>query len=130
MVDEGCDIVQEEHIIISAQYWFENNIKTRFLKLLKVSDKKAEVIFQTVKSYLMSKDISFTKMIGICTDGTYSMSSENEGLIDKILKENNGIIFTHCACHRFSLALKDVITQLPYLILYQNVLEKNTYVFC
>jgi len=128
IVDEGCDISNEEHIVISAQYWFKSQIYTRFLKLIAVLNKKAETIFQAVKSYMGLVGLNFDTLIGLCTDGTNSMSSTKEGLIGKMLNENKGIIHTHCVCHRFSLTLHDVIEKLPYLIEYQGTLQRiHTY---
>lgn len=69
--------------------------------------------------YLHDNGLEFIKLVGVCTDGASNMS----GLIDLLHKKNESIQYTHCVVHRLSLTLKDVKSQISYLIDYENLLN-------
>jgi len=81
IIDESTDITQEIHIVLTIQYWQKNSLRNRFFKLLKLTDKKAETIYQEIKKFLVTKGLELLHLIAICTDGTNSMSSLKSGLL-------------------------------------------------
>eukprot|EP01022_Parablepharisma_sp_SALTPOND_P008144 TRINITY_DN13527_c0_g1_i1.p3 TRINITY_DN13527_c0_g1~~TRINITY_DN13527_c0_g1_i1.p3 ORF type:complete len:378 (-),score=25.15 TRINITY_DN13527_c0_g1_i1:941-2074(-) len=125
MVDESVDMTQEEHVVLYAKYYDIDKelFKTAFLKLLKIPNAKSLTLHKVIKSYLREAGLNIGKMASICTDGAANMASVKDGLIGLFHLENPGIVFTHCVAHRVSLAMKDAIKKIPYIILYSDLVR-------
>jgi hypothetical protein len=69
---------------------------------------KGQDIFNILFSYLESCGFSWSRCVGICTDGAPSMIGSIKGLITLIKEKNPDIITTHCFLYREVLVSKTI----------------------
>jgi hypothetical protein len=77
---------------------------------------RGEDVFKVLDDHLSSVNLSWNKCIGICTDGTPSMTGSIKGFISLVKKKNSKIIFTHCFLHRGALVAKSLVSDLQNII--------------
>lgn len=82
-----------------------------FAKLLK-TDTKGETIFQTLENFLTEKEIPWSNILAIATDGAPAMVGRYKGLIAHVKKNIPGVLAIHCVIHRQHLVAKNLSERL------------------
>lgn len=106
-VDESTDITNMAQLLVFIRFDYQSEVKEEFLfcKHLE-SNTKAEDIFNVINEYIMKARISWSKCVGLCTDGAKAMSGHLSGLGARIKKVAPECQSTHCVIHREALASK------------------------
>ncbi|XP_029654477.1 protein FAM200A-like [Octopus sinensis] len=101
-LDEATDISGMAHLLAYIRFVYSGKITEQFLFLLASFNYTTQPIdmFMILNDYFNIKNISFANCIGICTDGTPSMSGRINGLVSLVKSKNNEIISSHCFLHR------------------------------
>ena len=71
-----------------------------------ISRSTSEEIFNTIDTYVRTKDLDWHKCIGICTDGARAMCGRNSSVVTRILERNPNASWTHCNFHCTALISK------------------------
>jgi hypothetical protein len=79
-------------------------------------------IFDVADSHFSSYDLTWKSCIGMCTDGTHSMSGSLKGFVTTAKEKNPRIVFTHSFLHREALIPKSVAPEIKKAL---NVLIKS-----
>ncbi|KAI8124810.1 Zinc finger BED domain-containing protein 5 [Lucilia cuprina] len=111
--DETTDVSHSSQLLFYCRFIEENKINEEFLfvKSLKTTSKGSD-IYKVLSDFLSENNISWSKVIGICTDGAASMMGSHSGFL-KMAKENNkNMIGSHCVIHRHALASKTLPVEL------------------
>lgn len=97
------------HLLAFVRYVWENEIREKFLfcKEMRTTTSGMEV-FQTLNNFMKDNEISWTNCIGICTDGTASMTGRHNEVMTKTKEFAHRAVITHCFLHREMLAAKDL----------------------
>lgn len=106
-VDESTDITNMAQLLVFIRFDYQSEVKEEFLfcKPLE-SNTKAEDIFNVINEYIIKARISWSKCVGLCTDGAKAMSGHLSGLGARIKKVAPECQSTHCVIHREALASK------------------------
>ena len=132
MFDEttGCSIV--EQLVIRGRFIdSDGKLKVKFLKILDalkpteceenpsnelVVSLNATNIYGKVNDYIVSKNLQYSKLVGIGTDDASVMTEKNNGVVKKIVdlqldaQADSSVsgkceaVGVHCAAHKLSLA--------------------------
>lgn len=105
--DESTDVANCCQLLVFARYIYEDNIKEEllFVKDLKTTSKASDVM-AAFTDFFDSHEISWEKLVGVCTDGAPSMIGCRSGFVTLLKEKNPSIISTHCMIHRQALAAK------------------------
>lgn len=116
-VDESTDITNMAQLLVFIRFDYQSEVKEEFLfcKPL-VSNTKAEDIFNVINEYIMKAGISWSKCVGLCTDGAKAMSGHLSGLGARIKKVAPECQSTHCVIHREALASKGMPANLKSVL--------------
>lgn len=82
-----------------------------FAKIMK-TDTKGETLFRTLENFLEEKDIPWSNIVAVATDGAPAMVGRYKGVIAHIKKKNSEILAIHCVIHRQHLVAKNLSERL------------------
>jgi len=127
LAGESTDIVLEEHVIYYAQYYDESDFKIRssFLKLIKIPDKKGLAIYKAFIGLCNSKKINISKLVAACTDDASNMSGAENGVIGLLRKASPALTYCHCVSRRLLLVLNEALSDMKYLVQYEGIIIKT-----
>ena len=132
VLDEATDISVTKHLGICIQYLDKNaSLRVRNLKLLEVTHGTADVLTESLISYLTTSapvTLDIDKLAGCATDGASVMVGCENGVITRIKAVVPTLIATHCSAHRLSLAACDASRSSSVVQRFQRVLNQ-IYVF-
>ncbi|XP_072380884.1 zinc finger BED domain-containing protein 5-like [Diabrotica undecimpunctata] len=67
---------------------------------------KAIDVMKAVSDFFDKHELSWQKLIGVCTDGVPSMLGSHSGFVKLVREKNANLTGTHCVIHRQALAAK------------------------
>ncbi|CAM4983833.1 unnamed protein product [Rotaria socialis] len=108
MADEGTDINHHQNLSICIRYCNQDTGEPTesFIGLLKIKNKDAQTIFDTIVKELKSKNIDMTKVRFTGFDGASVFSGQFNGVSAKFRQMySNSILFIHCRAHVLQLCL-------------------------
>lgn len=105
--DDSTDIAQQCQLIVYCRFVDENKIieELLFSKNLETTSKGSDV-FSAINDFLVENDLSWDRVMGICTDGAPAMLGSRSGFISIAKEKNPALIGSHCMIHRQALASK------------------------
>ena len=108
-LDETTDVSNLSQLLDYVRYVADERINEQFLfcQPLETTSKAVDV-FQMLINFFDKSELSWSKLVGICTDGTPAMIGANSGLISLVKKKNPAIQGTHCMIHKAALVLKTI----------------------
>ncbi|CAF4091810.1 unnamed protein product, partial [Adineta steineri] len=116
MADEGTDINHHQNLSICIRYCDQDTGEPieSFISLLKIKDKDAQTIFNTIVKELEDKNIDLTKIRFTGFDGAAVFSGKFNGVSAKFCQTySNSILFIHCRCHILQLCLLTACEDIP-----------------
>ena len=151
MFDETTDCSVIEQLVIRTRYIDSDGVlKVKFVKMLDALKPTAEEdrthnqiislnatnIANQVKDFVLSKQLMFSKLVGIGTDGAPVMTGKHNGAVKQIIDfqkeaQTNSdpgrkcvAVGVHCAIHRLSLAASQAGDGVPYVKKFKDHLRK------
>ena len=124
-------------LLVYARYISDNVVEEEilFCRPLETTT-TADDVLSTVSSYFDKNNLSWDKVVGICTDGAPAMLGSRSGFITKVKQKNPHIVGTHCVIHREALAaktlpqaLQDTLTTIIKVVNYIKASALNTRLF-
>ena len=70
------------------------------------------MFFSAICNFFVENNLSWDRVVGICTDGAPAMLGSRSGFIKLAKEKNPAIIGYHCMIHRQALASKTLPTNL------------------
>ncbi|CAF2974128.1 unnamed protein product [Rotaria sp. Silwood2] len=116
MADEGMDINHHQNLSICIRYCDQDTGEPieSFIGLLRIKDKDAQTIFNTIAKELEDKNIDLRKIRFTGFDGASVFSGEFNGVSAKFCQTySNSILFIHCRCHVLQLCLLTACEDIP-----------------
>lgn len=114
-LDETTDVSQLSQLLAYARFVSENQIEEEFLFCKPLTTTaKAEDVMNIVSNFFQEENLSWEKLIGVCTDGAPSMLGSKSGFATLVKKKNPVVITTHCVIHREALASKTLPATLEH----------------
>ncbi|KAL4135146.1 hypothetical protein QTP88_006789 [Uroleucon formosanum] len=109
LADETADISCKDQFSLCVRYLETNTLKLRedFLKFVPVTSLTGESLAQTLLDNLINLGIDCSFMLGQGYDGAATMSGRFNGVQVYVRKNNNMVIYVHCASHSLNLAISD-----------------------
>ena len=95
------------------RYVADKRINEEFLfcQPLKTTSKAVNV-FQMLIDFFDKTELSYSKLVGVCTDGAPAMIGANSGLASLVKQKNPTIQGTHCMIHKAALVSKTILKRL------------------
>lgn len=110
LMDSSTDISGEDHLLIYVRYLAGAHFliaTTEYLCTVRVVSKTAEVVYNVLNKVLAALKIDKQRMRGFCSDGGSEFAGCHAGLAARLKADVPGLIFSHCAPHRFALSMGD-----------------------
>src|SRR5215469_10879483 len=84
---------QVSQLLVYARFVSGNKMKEEFLfcKSLMLTT-KAEDVMNIVSKFFQEENLSWEKLIGVCTDGAPSMLGSKSGFVTLVKKKNSAVI--------------------------------------
>lgn len=116
-VDEATDLNRDAHLICYIRFVDGEAMREELLFCEMFSaDTTGESIFRIVDTFFVDNNMSWSKCVGICTDGARAMSGKYTGLRGLIKKVAPEVRWTHCIIHREALAAKGMTPELDEVL--------------
>lgn len=111
-IDTSKDIACKNQCSLLLRYVKADlTICNRVVALLPITGTSSgHKLFEFVKAQIEEIGLDIKSMIACCTDGASNMYSENVGLSKYLTEENEKLIYTWCASHRYNLAVEPMIS--------------------
>ena len=108
-LDESTDISNLSQLLVYVRYDTDERIneKILFCQPLETTLKAVDV-FQMLNDFFDKTELSWSKLVGVCTDGAPIMIGANSGLISLVKQKNPAIQGTHCMIHKAALVSKTI----------------------
>eukprot|EP00096_Caligus_rogercresseyi_P009484 TRINITY_DN3234_c0_g1_i1.p1 TRINITY_DN3234_c0_g1~~TRINITY_DN3234_c0_g1_i1.p1 ORF type:complete len:544 (+),score=51.68 TRINITY_DN3234_c0_g1_i1:127-1758(+) len=116
-LDETTDVTHLPQLLVYARFISGNQVEEEFLFCSPlITTTKAEDIMSIVSNFFEEENLSWAKLVGVCTDGSPSMLGSRSGFMTLVKKKNPDIITTHCLIHREALASKTLPAPLKAIL--------------
>ncbi|CAG8547204.1 4847_t:CDS:2, partial [Scutellospora calospora] len=88
----------------------------------------ANTITAEIDRFVLAKNISYNKLMHICTDGASTMRGVHNGISTQLKNKNLFILEHHCILHKLALAAKDAAKQVEDVehMIHLKMIEENT----
>ena len=108
-LDESADISNLSQLLVYVRYVADERINKEFLfcQPLETTSKAVDV-FQMLIDFFDKTELSWSKLVGVCTDGAAAMIGANSGLISLVKQKNPAIQGTHHMIHKAALVSKTI----------------------
>ena len=108
-LDESTDISNLSQLFVHVRYVADERINEEFLFCQPFeTTSKAVDVFQMLIDFFDKTELSWSKLVGVCTDGAPAMIGANSGLISLVKQKNPAIQGTHCMIHKAALVSKTI----------------------
>ena len=106
-LDESTDISNLSQLLFHVRYVADEMFNGEFLfcQPLETTSKAVDV-FQMLIDFFDKPELSWSKLVEVCTDGAPAMIGANSGLIFLVKQNNPAIQETHCMIHKAALVSK------------------------
>ncbi|CAH2226763.1 jg14191, partial [Pararge aegeria aegeria] len=112
-LDESTDVAQCCQLIVFVRYIQNETIKDELLFSKELTTtSKASDIMTAISEFFDRHELSWTKLIGVCTDGAPAMLGSRSGFVQLVREKNPNVITIHCFIHRQALAAKTLSNEL------------------
>jgi len=112
-LDESTDIVLCSQLLVFTRYIKDDCVKEEYLFCKSLSTTtRGEDIFETLKQFIEENGLDWSKLVGICTDGTPSMMGIRSGFQALVKQVAPQVLSYHCLIHRYALAVKTLPPEL------------------
>lgn len=108
MADETKDITKTEQLSIVVRYYYQDEIKERFLGFTPLKDLVAKSLLLHMKNMLLKCKIDINKCVAQTYDGANVMRGNVNGVQALLKEEVSHAFYIHCNNHRLNLVLVDV----------------------
>ena len=108
-LDESTDISNLSQLLVYVRYVADERINEEilFCQPLETTSKAVDV-FQMLINFFDKTELSWNKLVGVCTDGAPAMIGTNSGLISLVKQKNPAIQGKHCMIHKAALVSKTI----------------------
>ena len=108
-LDETNDVSNLSQLLAYIRCVADERINEEFLfcQPLETTTKAADV-FQVLIDFFDKTELSWSKLVGICTDDAPAMIGTNSGLVSLVKQKNPEIQLTHCMIHKAALVSKTI----------------------
>ena len=107
-LDESTDVQGLSQLLVFVRYIWNSKPHEDMLLCEPIIQSTSNEIFNTVDTYIRTKNLDWKKCIGVCTDGARAMCGKNSGVVTRILQLNPNASWTHCNLHRAALVSKHI----------------------
>ena len=105
LIDETTDIAVINEMVIYCRFIRSDcQVRTVFLKIVELSNGRADTIEEAVKSYLGNSLIPLSRLVGLATDGASVMTGRHSGVAARLKAVQPIITSIHCVAYRLALA--------------------------
>lgn len=125
-LDESTDISKKAIMLVFVRYLLEDQIFEDFLFSCELLQTRAEDIFTALNDFFNKHDITWTKCVGLSTDGAKSMAGHKTGLQARVKAVAPEVKWTHCCIHREALLAKTLPEPLQKIL--NEVVEIVNYI--
>ena len=105
-LDKSRDISNLSQLLVYVRYVANENINEEFLFCQPLEPSKAADVFPMLIDFFDKTELSWSKLVGVCSDGAPAMIGANSGLICLVKQKNPAIQGTHCMIHKTALVSK------------------------
>ena len=123
MIDEANSIDGNKHLAIVGKYIANNMPIMRYLGLIDLESTDSEHIYNKIKLFCISNEISYQNVIHFGSDGASNMTGYKSGVAARFKKMNPFISSNHCVSHRLHLAGEDASDEVIYFQKYEKTLQ-------
>lgn len=117
LVDKSTDLSTHTFLYILVRFVHpdDGSIHTKLLELVAVDAKdcSAAKIYGEFKQCMMSKQITFSNIIGIAYDGAHVMIGKHNSFVSHLKSDAPNLIVLKCICHSAALIANKATTKLP-----------------
>ena len=100
-LDETTNVSNFSQLLVYIRYVADERINEEFLFCQPLETKlKAANVFQVLIDFFDQIELSWSKLVGVCTDGAPAMVGANSELFSLVKQKNREIQETHCMIHK------------------------------
>ncbi|KAL4100864.1 hypothetical protein QTP88_020893 [Uroleucon formosanum] len=123
MIDETKDITKTKQLSVVVRYYYNNEIKERFLGFTPLKNLDANALFNHIQVKLNKCKIDINKCVAQTYDGTNVMRGSINGVQALFKNKVPHAFYIHCHNHRLNLVLVDVAKNVDEVNFFFNFLQ-------
>ncbi|KAL4127358.1 hypothetical protein QTP88_011532 [Uroleucon formosanum] len=123
MIDETKDITKTEQLSVVVRYYYNNEIKERFLGFTPLKNLDANALFNHIQVKLNKCKIDINKCVAQTYDGANVMRGSINGVQALFKNKVPHAFYIHCHNHRLNLVLVDVAKNVDEVNFFFNFLQ-------
>lgn len=115
MVDESTDLSVRKNLLTYVNLLSsDGDVETYFADLTEMSACDAKALTDAIIYFLDTKDIGYSKLAGLGSDGASVMVGKNNGVGAQLKELNPFMLSMHCVAHKLALASEHAASTVPY----------------
>lgn len=101
IIDESTDISVIKYLCLCIRYYSMTKMKhvTEFLGLIIVENSTADVLYTSIKEYIIKYNLKLKNLIGLGIDGANSLCGMNHSVFALLQKDLPNLKLIRCVCH-------------------------------
>ncbi|XP_068201641.1 zinc finger BED domain-containing protein 5-like [Palaemon carinicauda] len=116
-LDESTDIGNEANLLCFVRYIYCGEVHDEFLFCRPLpTNTTGEAIFNVGNDFIVQNEHSWSRCVGISTDGATAMTDKLRGLVSRVKSIVPQVKAAHCCIHREQLAVKHMLTCLKTVL--------------
>lgn len=116
-LDESTDVAGLAQLLVYVRYIYGGSIHEDILFCKPLPTRTTgQEIFGLIDSFIRSHGITWTKCVGICTDGAKAMTGRHSGVVTRVQAVAPDATWVHCSIHREALAAKGMSDSLAQVL--------------
>ena len=110
--DETTDVSQCSQLLVYVRFIRNGTLEEMMLCCPLETTAKAIDVLAVVSTFFEENNLSWDKLVGVCTDGAPAMLGSRSGFVTKIKQKSPSAVGTHCVIHREALAARTLPVEL------------------
>lgn len=116
-LDESTDVAGLAQLLVYVRYIYGGSIHEDILFCKSLPTRTTgQDIFGLIDSFIRSHGITWTKCVGICTDGAKAMTGRHSGVVTRVQAVAPDATWVHCSVHREAFAAKGMSDSLAQVL--------------
>ena len=111
--DETTDVSQCSQLLVYVRFIGNGILEEEMMLCCPLeTTAKADDVLAVVSTFFEENNLSWDRLVGVCTDGAPAMLGSRSGFVTKIKQKSPSAVGTHCVIHREALAARTLPVEL------------------
>ena len=128
--DETTDVSQCSQLLLYVQFIGNRTLEEEMMLCCPLeTTTEADDVLAVVSTFFEENNLSWDRLVSVCTDGAPAMLGSRSGFITKIKQKGPSAVGIHCVIHREALELMNSLNSVIKIVKFIKGVALNTQLF-